>query len=197
MVTLSHDPESIPTHGVSCVVVEFIKWNLVGAVVPCPGGTIRDLGRSEPEAEMGATSTGIVSPLVVGVHNPETGRVDVRIQQGVGHSCENGKIVLQCVVLLNTILNEEGETLDIEDDIVFNQEVGDIMEGAGSVVGMMDSITPHIAVTNVSRKMEVNGVSSNSEGLTSIEELSVLNSGSNQTLVLVFGTDDDDGSHFI
>ena len=109
----------------------------------------------------------------------------------------HNQIFVDIVLCFNTILNEEGETLDIEDDIVFHQEVGDVMEGAGSVVGMMDSITPHIAVTNVSRKMEVNGVSSNSEGLTSIEELSVFNSGSNQTLVLVFGTDDDDGSHLI
>ena len=65
MIGLTHDPESIPAHRVSCVIVEFIKWHLVGAVVSGPGGTIRDLGRSEPEAEMGATSTGIVPPLVV------------------------------------------------------------------------------------------------------------------------------------
>ena len=61
----------------------------------------------------------------------------------------------------------------------------------------MDGISSHIAGAHISRKMEMDGISSNSECLTSIEELSVFNSGSYQSLVLVFWTDDDDCSHFI
>ena len=79
MVTLTHDPESIPSHGVSCVVVELIKLDLVGAIVPCPGRTIRDFSWSEPEAEVSSSSTGIVSPFVVGINNPKACRVDVRV----------------------------------------------------------------------------------------------------------------------
>ena len=107
MVRLTHDPESIPSHGVSCVVVELIKWHLVGTVVSCPRRTIRNLGRSEPEAEVSSSSTGIVSPLVVGVNYPEGSRVDIRVQQGVGHPGEDSQIVLHSVVLLNTIFNKE------------------------------------------------------------------------------------------
>ena len=79
VVALTKDPETVPSHGVSCVVVELIERNLVGTVVHCPGGAVRELGRSQPEAEMRSSSTGIVSPLVVRVDNPETGRVNVRI----------------------------------------------------------------------------------------------------------------------
>ena len=71
------------------------------------------------------------------------------------------------------------------------------MKSASSVVGVMNGISSYIASADITRKMEMDGVSSNSESLTGIEELSVLNSGSNKSLILVFGTDDDDGSHLI
>ena len=89
------------------VVVELIERNLVGAVVHCPGGTVWELGRSQPEAEMGSSSTGIVAELVVGVDNPETCWVNVRIKQAVRHSGEDGKIILDDIVHLNSILQEE------------------------------------------------------------------------------------------
>ena len=81
MVALAKDPETVPSHGVSSVVVELIERNLVGAVVHCPGRTVWELGRSQPEAEMGSSSTGIVAELVVGVDDPEAGGVDVGVQK--------------------------------------------------------------------------------------------------------------------
>ena len=94
-------------------------------------------------------------------------------------------------------LQEERETLDVEDDVVLDQQVGDIMKGAGSVVGVVNGISSDIACAHISRKMEMDWVSSNSESLSSIEELCVLNSGSHKSLVFVFRTDNNDGSHLI
>ena len=81
VVALSEDPETVPSHGVSGVIVELIERNLVRAVVHCPGGAIWELGRSQPEAEVGSSSTGIVAELVVGVDNPEAGGVDIGVQK--------------------------------------------------------------------------------------------------------------------
>ena len=94
VVTLSKDPESVPTHRVGRVVMELIEWNLLRTVVTGPGWTIRNIGRSEPETEVSSSSTGVMTELVVRVDDPEAGRVDVRVQQGVGHPREYGKVVL-------------------------------------------------------------------------------------------------------
>ena len=104
MVGLTHDPEAVPSHGVGGVIVEFIKRNSEGTEVLSVGGTVRDPGRSHPEAEVSPSSTGVVPDLVVRVHNPEAGRVDVRVQETVGHSGEYGEIVLESVECLHSVL---------------------------------------------------------------------------------------------
>ena len=83
---------------------------------------------------MSSSSTGIVSPFVVWIDNPEAGWVDVWVKQRIGHSGEHSKIVLKNVVLLNTILNEERKSFDIIDNIMLHKKVGHIMKSAGSVV---------------------------------------------------------------
>merc|ERR1719283_377273 len=94
MVALAEDPEAIPTHRMGCVVVEFVELNLVGTIVHCPGRTIRNFCRSQPEAEMCPSSTSIVPEFVVRIDNPETCWVNVGVQKGIRHSGEHGQIIL-------------------------------------------------------------------------------------------------------
>ena len=206
MVRLTHDPEAIPSHGVSCVVVELIKRNLKGAEALGVGWTIRNPSRPHPKAEMGSSSTGVVSDLIIWIDNPETGWVDVRIEQAVRHPCEDSKIVLDDVVHLYSILQEKSETLDVESNIVLHNGIADIMEGAGSVVRVMDGITPDIAGVHISSDVEVDGIPltcksierstfyanlpSNPESLSNTCQLSVTDSCFHQPLVLVLGTEE-------
>ena len=104
---------------------------------------------------------------------------------------------MQDVVLLNSVLEEEGESLDAVCNILLNQKVHDVVECASSVVGVVNGIATHIAGAHVARNMEVDGVATNPEGLTHVCELSVFNPGLNNKLVLVLGADDDDGSHLV
>ena len=94
--------------------------HLEGTEVHSVGWAIRYSCWPKPEAEVGASCAGVVAELVVRIDNPEAGRVDIGVEQGVGHPCEDGQVVLDLVVHLNTIFKEEGETLDVVGNIVFN-----------------------------------------------------------------------------
>ena len=96
-----------------------------------------------------------MSELVVWIDNPEAGRVNVWVQEGVWHSGEDCKVVLDGVVHLHSILKEKCQTLDVVGNIVFHCGVGDVMESAGSVVWVVDSVTPNIAGVHGSRDMEM------------------------------------------
>jgi len=134
MVALSKDPEPVPPHGVGRVVGELEERDLVGAVLHRPRRTIRELGGSEPVAMVGSSCTSVVSISVPRVHNPEAGRVDVGVQQGVGHPCEYGQVVLEGVVQFNSVFEEEGEAFHVEDNVPLNDHVVHAMKSASPVV---------------------------------------------------------------
>ena len=100
-------------------------------------------------------------------------------------------------MLIIIYLQEERETLDVEDDVVLHHEVGDVMESAGPVVGVVDGVPSHVAGAHVAGQVEMDWISAHSEGLSSVQELGVLDPGLHQELVLVLGTDDDDHSELV
>jgi hypothetical protein len=102
-----------------------------------------------------------VQELVVGVDNPEACRVDVGVQQGVGHPGEDSKIILDSVVHLNTVFKEVSESLDVVGNVVLHRGVGYVVECAGAVVGVVDGIASNVAGVHNPRDMEVNWVSGN------------------------------------
>ena len=69
------------------------------------------------------TCTRVVAEFVVRVDDPETGRIDVRVEEGVGHPGEDGKVVLDDVVHLHSVLEEEREPLDVVCDVVLHSGV--------------------------------------------------------------------------
>ena len=99
-----------------------------------------------------------MTELVVGVDNPETCRVDVGVEKGVGHPGEDGEVVLDDVVHLDSVLEEEGEALDVVGNVVLDGGVGDVVKGAGSVVRVVDRVASHVAGVHVSSDVEVNGI---------------------------------------
>ena len=75
-----------------------------------------------------------MTELVVGVHDPETCRIDVRVEKGVGHPGEDRKVVLDDVVHLDSVLEEECETLDVVGNIVLNYSIVYVMQGTSPIV---------------------------------------------------------------
>ena len=99
-----------------------------------------------------------MTELVVGVHDPKACRVDIRVEKGVGHPGEDGEVVLDDVVHLDSVLQEECEALDVVGNVVLNGGVGDVVKGAGSVVRVVDRVAPHVAGVHVSSDVEVDGI---------------------------------------
>ena len=64
-----------------------------------------------------------MAELVVGVDNPETCRIDVRVEEGVRHPREDSQVVLNCIVHFHSILKEESEPLDVVCNIVLNSGI--------------------------------------------------------------------------
>ena len=147
-----------------------------------------------------------MTELVVGVDDPETCRIDVGVEKGVGHPGEDGEVVLDDVVHLDSVLQEECEALDVVGNVVLNGGVGDVVKGAGSVVRVVDGVASHVAGVHVSSDVEVDRIPlrrksiecstfyailpSNPESLSNTRQLSVTDSCFHQPLVLVLGTDE-------
>lgn len=85
---------------------------------------------------------------------------------------KHSQVVLQDVLGLNAVLDEEGTAHDVVDDVVLHQQPVGVVDGDGPVEGLMDSTTPHVGlVVDVSHQMPVDGITSESEGLSCMEEL--------------------------
>ena len=61
---------------------------------------------------------------------------------------------------LSSVLNEEGVTFDIESDILSQSKVVDTVDGASSVVRLLDGVSFDVGIVNDTYKMEMDGISS-------------------------------------
>ena len=146
---------------------------------------------------MGASSNSVVLDDVVGVDDPEGARLNIRVEKTVGLPCEDSQVVLQDVVLLDSVLNEEGEPLDVEHDVVLNKQVVDSVDGAGTVKRLVDGVASDIRSRHIAVDVEVNRVPTNPEGLTNSVELGVTDPGSKKVFVDLLGMDEDDRTKLI
>jgi hypothetical protein len=67
--------------------------------------------------------------------------------------------------------------LNVIGNVLSHSEVVDTVNGAGSVVRLLNSVTLNVRVVDDTNQMEVNGIPTKLEGLPYIEELDVLNPG--------------------
>ena len=67
--------------------------------------------------------------------------------------------------------------LNIVGNVLSHSEVVDTVNGAGSVVRLLNSVTLDVRVVDDTNQMEVNRIPTKLEGLAYIEELDVLNPG--------------------
>lgn len=143
-VKLWEDPKAEPPLRVHSVVVKLTKGNSLLTDVWTVGWTIRVVVHAVPEAKVGAPCSSVVADNVIWIGDPVRSRGDVVIQQAGALLNKHSQVVLQDVLRLNAILDEEGPTHDVVDDVVLHQQPVGVVDGYSPVVGLMDCTTPHI-----------------------------------------------------
>lgn len=169
---VGEDPKSEPALRVHGVVVKLPQGNPLLADVSVKGRAVGVIVHAVPEAEVSPSRGGVVPDDVVGIGDPVGGGSDVVVQQAGALFDKHSQVVLQDVLGLNAVLDEEGTAHDVVDDVVLHQQPVGVVDGDGPVEGLMDSTTPHVGlVVDVSHQMPVDGITSESEGLSCMEEL--------------------------
>ena len=85
--------------------------------------------------------------------------------------------------------------LNIVGNVLSHSEVVDTVNGAGSVVRLLNSVTLDVRVVDDTNQMEMNRIPTKFEGLPNIEELDVLNPG--DQVLLAIGMHHDVGAILI
>jgi hypothetical protein len=127
----------------------------------------------KPESISIRTSSNIPSKDVVRVSNPEGGRCLVSVEEREGADSGDTEVILKQVVGLNTILNEEVVSLAQVSHILLDSKEVDTMNGDCSIEGVMNGITNHKGGVDIANHVEVDGISTKIECLTSIGYLNV------------------------
>lgn len=166
------DPKAEPALWVNGVVGKLTQGNPFLADVFVIRRAIWVLVHAVPKAKVGAPSRNVVTNNVVGIGDPVCGGRDVIIQQAGALLDEDGQVVLQDVLCLNAVLDEEGATHDVVNHVVFHQQLVGVVDGYGPVEGLVDGAAPDVwLVGDVSHQMPVDGVASQPEGLSCMEDL--------------------------
>ena len=150
-----------------------------------------------PETKMAATSSSIMPDVVVWICDPESSWGDVHVQQTAAGSNKHCQVVLDNVLCLDTILQKVGVAHDIESNVALNKEMVDAVDGHSSVEGVMDATSSDIGTGDVAVHVVMDGVASETEGLSCMSHLNVLEPAMHQVLVLLFGKEHDLGTKLV
>lgn len=110
----------------------------------------------------------VISEDIVRVSDPERSWGGISIQETVRSSGEQSQVMFEEVMSLNGIFNEESMTLSVISHILSNSQVVDTMDGASSVVSLMDSVTLDVGIVDITNQVVMDRVSTKLEGLTDI-----------------------------
>lgn len=136
--------KAIATVGVSYVVGELSKFGEFRAYVWIIRGACRVFLGIKPVAIVVRSSSMIASEDVVWVGDPEASRGLIGVEQAPGLPSVDREVAFQIVISLHCILNEESVTHRVVSDIMHDSEVEDSVNGAGTVVGLMNRVAPNV-----------------------------------------------------
>lgn len=169
---VDEDPKTEPALRVNGVVEELTQRNLLLADVVVEGRAVGVLVHAVPKPKVGSSSGGVVSDDVVGVGDPVRGGGDVVVEQTGALFDKHRQVVLQDVLRLDAVLDEEGASHDVIDDVVLDQQSVRVVDGDGPVEGLMDRAASNVGlVVDIAHQMPVDWVTTQSEGLTCMEDL--------------------------
>ena len=115
----------------------------------------------------------VIVHMIVWISEPDASWCLVRVEERPRSFRHHNQIASDDVFCFYSVFNEYVVTHSIENDIVFNQEFVDAMDGYCSVVTRVDRVAFNVGLINSADHMEVNGVSPNLKGLTHVGELNV------------------------
>jgi len=126
-----------------------------------------------PETISIRTSGMIVNENITWMSDPEASRSLIGIQKTHRSHSLHDEVIFDVVVGFNSILNEDGMTLNFISNIVFNSQVMSSVKGKQSIVSLMGCQTLSIRVVNCTDHVEMDSISSNFESLSSVMELNL------------------------
>jgi len=128
----------------------------------------------EPETVLGRSCAVVSAEDVVGVGDPEAGWRLVSVKEAVGGAHVDHEVVLDAVVGLNGVLKEDSVAHCLVGNVARDGQVVDSMQRGGPVVGLVDGVVLDVGLVHVAEHVEMNRVACKLEGLTNIEEFTVL-----------------------
>mmetsp|Transcript_19525 Transcript_19525/g.32842 ORF Transcript_19525/g.32842 Transcript_19525/m.32842 type:complete len:421 (-) Transcript_19525:621-1883(-) len=155
-------------------IVELAQMLVIGAHIGLQvagRGLAREL---KPESKLLRMRANVVVPEVGGHSGPVGRRLHVGLQQGARELREDAKIAAVHVVLLVSILNEVGVTLDVEGHIVTHLPEQSVVGGDGALVAVVDRVGLDEVALKGASVMRVCAVSPQVEGLAAASHLHVL-----------------------
>ena len=175
MVNLEH-PQPVPTHGVHGVVHELVRLDdlLAHADVLGVGRTVGMFVEPVPEAEVRAAGGVVVPDRVVRMCDPERGWRDVIVKQARASLDEEHEIILHDVSGLDAVLQENGATHDVIDDVELDEDVVRVVDVDCTVERLVECAAADVGAGHVAVDVEVDGVASESVRLPGVGELHVL-----------------------
>lgn len=126
----------------------------------------------------------VPSEYVVWMGDPETSRSLICVKQTPGSLSQYSKIVLQIVLSLSCIFNEERMAHGLIGHIIGHSQIVHSVNGACSVISMVNGIAPHVRFVDGSYHMEMNWVSAKLECLAHISQFDVFNSANDRFISL-------------
>ena len=134
---------------------------------------------------------------IVSIGHPVSGWRDVIVLKAAARNHKQGQVMLEHVADLNAILQKESAAFDVVDHVVFNSDVMCAMHIDGPVETAMDGTAANIWEWRLPMEMEMDGVTSQTEGLPHIGQLHIGEATNHQILVRTDWLHDDLGTKLI
>jgi hypothetical protein len=95
-------------------------------------------GQVKPKPVAITACCSVVGDEIVWVCYPESGRRSVGVKQRICLACDEAKVVMQCILRLDTVFHEERVAKHVIRHCVFQPEPVDAVDRNGSVERMMN-----------------------------------------------------------
>jgi len=118
----------------------------------------------------------ILDKVVVWIGDPDASRCLISVEQWPTPLCLHDKVLVDIVLLLDSIFNEDCMALHIIRNIVHETKVVSSMNSESSVETGMSSKSLAVRLVNSTNHMEMDSVSSDLESLSDIMKLNVIES---------------------
>jgi len=138
-----------------------------------------------------ATNT-VLNEVIVRLSDPEAARRLISVETRPAASHIDKAVVVEEVLLLNSILDEDVVALYLVDKVVHDLHIVSAVQSVGAVESLMGRATLHIRLVDCTNLVEVHSIATDLEALADVSHLDVFDA-TNQAIVSI-GMQEDIGT---